>query len=81
MPREIELMENTVQSWRYLITLSALASTFGGIANPICFAVLRLMISSNFLGCSTGRSTGLAPFRILSTYVAARRYSSTFGVE
>ena len=28
------------------------------------------------VGCSTGRSAGLAPFRILSTYVAARRYKS-----
>ena len=48
-------------------TRSALASTFGGIVRPICLAALRLMISSNFIGCSTGRSAGLAPFRILST--------------
>src|SRR5262249_60793321 len=27
-------------------------------------------------GCSTGRSAGLVPLRILSTYVAARRYKS-----
>jgi hypothetical protein len=60
----------------YLITLSALASTFGGIVRPICLAVLRLMISSNFFGCSTGRSAGLVPFKILSTYVAARRDKS-----
>jgi hypothetical protein len=26
-----------------------------------------LMINSNFVGCSTGRSAGLAPLRILST--------------
>src|SRR4030095_13183402 len=64
------------QYWNYLITLSALASTFGGIARPICFAAFRLMMNSNFIGCSTGRSAGLAPFRILSTYVAARRYKS-----
>ena len=31
------------------------------------------MINSNFVGCSTGRSAGLAPLRILSTYLAARR--------
>jgi hypothetical protein len=61
----IWLMENTVQSWHYLITLSALASTFCGIVTPICFAVLRLITSSNFVGCSTGKSAGLAPFRIL----------------
>src|SRR5262249_43896790 len=29
--------------------------------------------SSNVVGCSSGRSAGLAPFRILSTAVAARR--------
>jgi hypothetical protein len=51
----------------HLITLSALTSTFGGIVRPICFAVLRLMMNSNFVGCSTGRSAGLAPLRILST--------------
>ena len=50
-----------------LITLSARASTFGGIVRPICLAAFRLIISSNFVGCSTGRSAGLAPFRILST--------------
>src|SRR5215472_8669742 len=57
----------------YLITLSALASTFGGIVRPICLAVLRLITNSNFVGCSTGKSAGLAPFRILSTYQATSR--------
>jgi len=61
---------------RHLITLSALARTFGGIVRPICFAAFRLMISSNFVGCSTGKSAGFAPLRILSTYVAARRSKS-----
>ena len=51
----------------YLITLSALASTFGGIVRPICLAVFRLITSSNFVGCSTGSSTAFAPLRILST--------------
>jgi hypothetical protein len=51
----------------HLITRSALARTLGGIVNPICFAAFRLMTNSNFVGCSTGRSPGLAPFRILST--------------
>ena len=51
----------------HLITLSARASTFGGIVRPICFAALRLIINSNFVGCSTGKSAGLAPFKILST--------------
>jgi hypothetical protein len=60
----------------YFMTLSALASTFGGIVRPIWFAVLKLMMNSNFVGCSTGRSAGFLPFRILSTYVAARRNRS-----
>jgi len=51
----------------YLMTRSARASTLGGIVRPICLAVLRLINSSNFVGCSTGRSAGFAPFRILST--------------
>ena len=54
------------------ITLSALASTLGGIVRPICFAVLRLMTNSNLVGCSTGKSAAFAPFRILSTYQAPR---------
>ena len=58
------------------MTLSARTNTFGGIVRPICLAAFRLMINSNFVGCSTGRSAGLAPFRILSTYVAARRNKS-----
>src|SRR5262245_52746242 len=58
------------------ITLSALAKTFGGMANPICFAVFRLITSSNFVGCSTGMSAGLAPLRILSIWMAARRNTS-----
>src|SRR5215475_14743549 len=60
----------------YLITLSARASTLGGIVRPICLAAFKLMMKSNFFGCSTGRSAGLAPFRILSTYVAVRRSKS-----
>jgi hypothetical protein len=41
------------------MTRSALASTFGGIVRPICFAAFRLMMNSNFFGCSTGKSAGL----------------------
>src|SRR4029077_17475905 len=62
--------------YSHLITRSALTSTFGEIVRPICLAALRLIISSNLVGCSTGRSAGLAPFKILSTYVAARRSKS-----
>jgi hypothetical protein len=49
------------------MTLSARYNSDCGIVTPICFAVLRLITSSNFVGCSTGKSAGLAPFKILST--------------
>src|SRR5262245_61449388 len=49
------------------MTWSARSSTDCGIVRPSAFAVLRLMTSSNLVGCSTGRSAGLAPLRILST--------------
>src|SRR5262249_25977171 len=51
---------------------SARPSTDCGIVKPRAFAVLRLITSSNFVGCSTGRSAGLAPLRMRSTYEAAR---------
>ena len=50
----------------YSITSSARASTEAGMVRPRAFAVLRLMTSSSFVGCSTGKSAGLAPLRILS---------------
>src|SRR5438128_8385674 len=49
------------------ITSSARASSVGGTSRPSALAVLRLITSSNVVGCSTGRSAGLAPLRILST--------------
>jgi Transcriptional regulatory protein, C terminal len=51
----------------YWTTSSARASSDGGIVSPSAFAVLRLITSSNFVGCSMGRSPGLAPLRIRST--------------
>src|SRR5215510_5039309 len=51
----------------YLITLSVRYSTDCGIVRPICLAAFRLIMNSNFIGCSTGRSPGLTPFKILST--------------
>jgi len=47
-----------------------------GIVSPSALAVLRLITRSNLVGCSMGRSAGLAPLRILSTNVAARRNMS-----
>jgi hypothetical protein len=61
----------------YSITSSARASSAGGTSKPSAFAVLRLITSSNLVGCCTGRSPGLAPLRMRSTYDAAPRYMST----
>ena len=41
-----------------------------GVGIPRAFAVLRLTVKSTFVGCSTGRSPGFAPLKILSTWVA-----------
>jgi len=57
----------TPEAQNYSITSLALASNVGGICTPSAFAVLRLMTSSIIVGCSTGRSAGFAPLRILST--------------
>src|SRR5262249_57414 len=51
----------------HLITVSARAIPLGGIVRPIWLAVFRLIMNSNLVGCSTGKSAGLAPLRILST--------------
>src|SRR5262245_6911061 len=76
-PCALTLLVVTVPPYR--ITLSALASTLGGIVRPLGFAVLRLMMNSNFVGASTGKSCGLVPFNIRFTYQAPRlplRYRS-----
>src|SRR5262249_11771401 len=53
-------------AWRtHSITSSARASKVGGISRPSILAVLRLIASSNFVGCITGKSAGLVPFKIL----------------
>src|SRR5262249_6732767 len=54
------------------ITSSARARNVGAISSPIALAALRLMTSSSSVGCSTGRSPGRAPLRILSTKPVAR---------
>src|SRR5262245_52805349 len=48
----------------YSITSSASAISLSGMLRPSALAVVLLMISSNLVGCSTGRSAGLAPLRI-----------------
>src|SRR5262245_42852509 len=58
---------------RHSITRSARTRIDRGIVRPRALAVLRLITSSNVLACSTGKSPGLAPLRILSTKTAERR--------
>jgi hypothetical protein len=55
------------------ITSVASTSSSGGMVKPSALAVLRLMTNSSLVDCSTGKLAGLAPLKILSTYVAARR--------
>ena len=50
---------------RYWITSSAVASSVSGMVRPSALAVLRLMTRSILVGCSTGRSAGLSPLRML----------------
>src|SRR5215472_14802870 len=46
------------------ITSSAVASSLSGISRPNALAALRLMINSNLVASCTGKSAGLAPFKI-----------------
>ena len=46
---------------------SARTRSSRGMVMPRAFAVFRLIARSNAIGCSTGKSAGLAPRRILST--------------
>ena len=64
---EEEINSNSNRFASYLMILSARYSKDCGIVRPICLAVFKLITNSNFVGCCTGRSAGLAPFRILST--------------
>src|SRR5262249_8510648 len=52
---------------------SARSRNDSGILRPSGLAVVRLTIRSYLVGCSTGRSSGLVPRRILLTYSAMRR--------
>src|SRR5262245_16676731 len=58
----------------YWITSVAWNRTDEDRVRPSAWAVLRLMTSSNLVGCSTGKSAGFVPFRILSTKVGTRLY-------
>jgi transposase len=63
-------------AWVVLVRIKARVSSGGGTVRLSAFAVLRLIIRSNLVGCWTGMSAGLAPRNILSMYSADRRHSS-----
>ena len=46
------------------ITSSASARSLSGTSIPSALAVLRLITKENLVGCTTGKSVGLAPFKI-----------------
>src|SRR5262245_913036 len=46
------------------ITSSAVICMISGTVRPSALAVLRLITSSNLVGCTTGRSAGFAPLRM-----------------
>src|SRR5262249_54591788 len=61
------LFNHLIGAASYSITSSARASSVGGIVKRSALAAFRFMTKSNFSGCCTGSSDGLAPLKILST--------------
>jgi len=72
-PRGVMQVPRTMPNVHHWITLSARCSSDCGIVTPSAFAVVKLINSSNLVGCSTGIFAGFAPLRILSTKLAAAR--------
>src|SRR6201997_1998472 len=61
-------LDRTSFAWRtHSITSSARPKSIGGTSRPSAFAVLRLITSSYFVGCCTGKSAGFVPRRMRST--------------
>ena len=56
----------------YSITSSAATSSDDGIVRPSALAVLRLMLSSTFVDCWTGKSAGFSPLRMQPVYTPRR---------
>src|SRR5215471_8507009 len=59
-------LDRTSFAWRtHSITSSAAACSVSGTVRPSSLAVFRLITSSNFVGCTTGKSAGFSPLRTL----------------
>src|SRR5256886_8935143 len=62
---DLHRLDRTSFAWRtYSITSSARARSVGGTSRPSALAVLRLITSSNLVGCTIGRSEAFSPFRM-----------------
>ena len=59
------LCQKQTLHYLYSITSSAMESKSRGTSMPSARAVWRLIMNSNLVDCSTGRSAGLAPLRML----------------
>src|SRR5262245_22221936 len=60
----------------YSITSSAMERIPAGMVRPSALAVLRLITSSNFVGCNIGKSAAFSPLRIRPTYTPTKWYIS-----
>jgi hypothetical protein len=54
-----------IRGFSYSMISSAWAERFGGTSMPSALPVLRLMTNSNLADCTTGKSAGFSPLRIL----------------
>src|SRR5262245_43327719 len=66
-PRRRAAEQRDERAPSHSITSSATNSRSRGISRSRDLAVFRLMTSSYLVGCSTGRSAGFVPFKILAT--------------
>ena len=69
----IFIQPRSLETFVYWMTSSARSSSDCGIGRPSALAVLRLITSSNFVGCSTGRSAGLRALQDLVNVVRGER--------
>src|SRR5215470_18729295 len=71
---EIDAQDWNSSSYDYsMMSVAADSRVLGNVIRS-AFAVLKFTRNSILVGSSTGRSPGLATFRILSTKTAARRH-------
>src|SRR5262245_44953478 len=64
-PRSRASQERDELAPSHSITSSARVSSVAGASMPSTLAALRLITSSNLVGCTMGKSAGLAPLRTL----------------